>query len=332
MGDQSALEAPTLGRLVPVDLREAWRDEARHFTPWLAKPENITLLGDSIGIQLEVMSLEKFVGPFRADILCKDMSDHYVLIENQLETTDHVHLGQLLTYAAGLVAVTIVWIARSFTDEHRAALDWLNNTTKDGFNFFGLEVDLWRIGNSPMAPKFNVVSKPNNWTKSMRGPLTETQLLHFEFWTQFQKYLEDHAFPIRMSRPPKAALSNVILGPSLFRLKPWRLRDDSLGVWVRFAEPNARGRYETVELRYRHLVEERLKPLGIVAWLPETDQGTIQLQRSSTLSKPDTLEDLNRWLAQALETTYTLFNDIVPSLNAEGIVPDSPSHDELESV
>ena len=133
---------PTLGRLTPVDLREAWQGEASDFTPWLAQSDNIALLSEAIGIELEVEAQEQQVGPFRADILCRDtLSNHYVLIENQLDRTDHGHLGQLLTYAAGLDAVTIVWIASRFTDEHRAALDWLNSVTTGEINFFGLEIE-----------------------------------------------------------------------------------------------------------------------------------------------------------------------------------------------
>jgi hypothetical protein len=94
-------------------------------------------------------------------------TDRWVLIENQRERTDHTHLGQLLTYASGLEAVTIVWIAARFTAEHRSTLDWLNKITDDSFRFFGLEVELWRIGTSPAAPKFNIVSKPNAWSHSV---------------------------------------------------------------------------------------------------------------------------------------------------------------------
>jgi hypothetical protein len=107
----------------------------------LAREENLKLLGETIGVDLELEATEKNVGPFRADILCKDTATgHWVLIENQLEPTDHKHLGQLLTYAAGLDAVTIVWLAKEFTDEHRATLDWLNQITDDKFEFFGLEI------------------------------------------------------------------------------------------------------------------------------------------------------------------------------------------------
>lgn len=153
-----------LGKLEKVELREAWVTEAGDFTPWLAQPENIQLLGETIGLEdLELAGQEQAVGPFRADIVCHATTDNsLVLIENQLERTDHNHLGQLMTYAAGLQAVTIIWVAAHFTDEHRAALDWLNDITDDTFNFFGLEVELWKIGDSSPAPKFNVVSQPND--------------------------------------------------------------------------------------------------------------------------------------------------------------------------
>jgi len=158
-----------LGRLVRVDLREAWQDEAAHFTPWLAQQENLELLGDALGIGLELEATEQSVGPFAADILCKDpMRDQWVLIENQLEQTDHTHLGQIITYAAGLNAVTVIWIARKFVEQHRAALDWLNEITAEGTDFFGVEVELWRIGeSSAVAPKFNIISKPNAWSKQI---------------------------------------------------------------------------------------------------------------------------------------------------------------------
>jgi hypothetical protein len=158
-----------LGRLERVDLRKYWGREDTEFTPWLADPENIRLLGDTLKLDLEVDRTEADVGPFRADILCRDLeSNTFVLIENQLERTDHSHLGQIITYASGLDAARVVWIAPSFTDEHRSALDWLNRVTGEHLHFFGVEVELWRIGNSPPAPRFNVVAKPNDWANTVR--------------------------------------------------------------------------------------------------------------------------------------------------------------------
>ena len=135
-----------LGRLEKVELRDIWEKEDMHFTPWLAKEENMDLLSSTIGMDLVVEAQEKDVGPFRADILCKDYaSNNMVLIENQLEKTDHKHLGQLLTYATGLDAVSIVWIAKEFSEEHRATLDWLNKITNDRHNFFGVKIEILRI-------------------------------------------------------------------------------------------------------------------------------------------------------------------------------------------
>ena len=124
------MTTPELGRLERASLRDAWANEASHFTPWLSDPQNLKLLADSIGIELDHEATEKSVGPFSADILCKNpQSGEAVLIENQLEKTDHIHLGQIVTYSAGLQATTIIWIASEFTEQHRAAIDWLNQIT-----------------------------------------------------------------------------------------------------------------------------------------------------------------------------------------------------------
>ena len=160
-----------LSKIEKISLRECWQNEASDFTPWLASEDNITLLADALGMnELEVKGQEEHVGPFRADILCVDPgTDKYVLIENQLEKTDHNHLGQILTYAAGLDAVTIIWVAERFTEEHRATIDWLNRITDKEFNFFGVEIELIKIGDSPAAPMFNVIAKPNGWSKDVRS-------------------------------------------------------------------------------------------------------------------------------------------------------------------
>jgi hypothetical protein len=160
---------PILGHLEPVPLRTAWSREDHGFTPWLAEPANLDLLGATLGLKLERARTETRIGPFRADILCREVcEDRLVLIENQLERTDHGHLGQLITYMAGLDAATIVWIAAEFTEEHCAALDWLNIATDDRFRFFGLEVQVWRIGDSMKAPAFRIVSQPNEWARQAR--------------------------------------------------------------------------------------------------------------------------------------------------------------------
>lgn len=196
-----------LGRLEKANPREVWKNEATDFTPWLAEQENLKLLGDAIGADLELVSVEESVGSFYADILCKDaFNGTYVIIENQLTKTDHSHLGQLLIYAAGLNASTIIWIAERFTEEHRAALDWLNNCTSEDVNFFGLEIELWRIGKSSYAPNFNIVCKPNEWSRDFKGKadekeLSDLQRLQLEYWTVFDRLIRKNSKNIKPKRP-----------------------------------------------------------------------------------------------------------------------------------
>ena len=146
-----------------VDLREVWKDEVANFTPWLA--ENISRLGEALGLDLELQETEAPVGGYSLDVLATDNSNRRVVIENQLESTDHKHLGQLLTYAAGLDANVVVWLTKEFRDEHRQALDWLNQHTDEDTDFFGVTVEAWKIDGSRPAPHFNLVATPNGWRK-----------------------------------------------------------------------------------------------------------------------------------------------------------------------
>ena len=208
-----------LARLEAVELSEYWADEARNFTPWLIKEENLAVLSEALSMDLIPVGREHPVGPFRADIVCRvaniDSDDDseggshnepVILIENQLKRTDHKHLGQLLTYAAGLDAVTIVWIAKTFSEEHRAALEWLNNITNQRFRFFGVEVQLWKIGDSTAAPNFDVVSKPNDWALTTRlfesGAASGVEVLRSRYWTDLAEYMADtnHNLVIRLPR------------------------------------------------------------------------------------------------------------------------------------
>jgi len=212
LGNLGMTDQP-LGRLERVDLRAIWVSEATSFTPWLARPENMAVLAETLNIELELEAQERAVGPFRADLLCKDVgTDRWVLIENQLERTDHTHLGQLLTYASGLEAVTIVWIAARFMEEHRSTLDWLNKITNESFRFFGLEVELWRIGSSPAAPKFNIVSKPNEWSLSVAqaaraiddAELSDTRVTQREYWAALNLVLDALDGPVSGARKAQA--------------------------------------------------------------------------------------------------------------------------------
>ena len=157
-----------MGTIERIDPHVVWPHEAHDFTPWLA--ENIDLLGAALGMDLELQSSEAPVGSFSLDILAHDLgSDRPVIIENQLESTNHDHLGKLLTYAAGYDAYAAVWLVRDFRDEHRQALDWLNQRTGEDTAFFGVVVEAIKIDGSRPAPQFRVVCMPNDWQKQAAG-------------------------------------------------------------------------------------------------------------------------------------------------------------------
>lgn len=164
-----------LGKLAYIsDLRTIWKHEEKEFTPWLA--DNITLLGEALRIDLEVISVEHDVGAFSLDILAKDSgSGNIVAIENQLEITDHSHLGQIITYASGVDAKTVVWISKEVREEHRKAIDWLNQITNEETEFFAIEIQLIIVDDSSPAPFFKVKASPNDWSKEQKGKLNKTE-------------------------------------------------------------------------------------------------------------------------------------------------------------
>lgn len=165
---QPDVDSAGLGRLTHVaQPREVWLTEAGHFTPWLA--DNLDVLAEEMGLSLTLTATEVPVGEFRLDIKAETADGRVVIIENQLERTDHGHLGQLLVYASGLEAVIVVWIAPAFRDDHRRTLDWLNERTDEGVSFFGVEVGIVQIGSGPRAPVFDVVARPNDWQKHVKA-------------------------------------------------------------------------------------------------------------------------------------------------------------------
>ncbi len=319
---------PELGRLEQVDLREVWTIEDRNFTPWLCQDANLKLLGDTIGLQLELEAREKSVGSFSADVLCKDMaSDTWVLIENQLERTDHTHLGQLLTYAAGLNATTIVWISRKLTEEHRAALDWLNEITNERFSFFGLEIEVWQIGKSDKAPKFNVVSKPNDWSRTVSAAasqleLTETQRLQLDFWAQFRRFVDDHGAPLGI--PDPAPGSEMWIGDSLARgfslraiASTWNSGSNSyesneLRVELVMDTEDAGRHFDALQDRSERIESD----LGALTWhsTPNVRTRRVYARRDANLSDRERWPEYSQWLMDNLKAFDETFRPTIRDL------------------
>ncbi len=208
----------TLGQLENVEVRRLWPHEAADFTPWLAREENMSKLGDALGLELEAERTEVAVGPYSADILARDSSGSYVVVENQLAKTDHDHLGKLITYGAVLGASTVIWIAPHFTDEHHKALDWLNDNTTDELSFYGVQVELWSIDKSLPAVRFNIVSRPAEIVRqakaSKSGELSEARQLQLAWWTAFREALVASKLVGSTQKPRAQHWYDVALGRS----------------------------------------------------------------------------------------------------------------------
>lgn len=317
---------PNLGKMQRVNVREAWLNEASHFTPWLASEEGMELLQDTLDVDLEVEATEQFVGPFKADILAKrtdTTDDHWVLIENQLERTDHRHLGQLLTYAAGLDAATIVWVAENFCEEHRAALDWLNQITSEKFEFFGLEIELWQIAGSPPAPMFNIVAQPNEWTRDVKqsaesGP-SELKLQQQRYWQGVRALLLERKSKVRPQKAHPQHWADYAVGRS--------------GTWLS-ATVNSPKKYVSVEFSlrgppgkvwYDQLLAKKAQIDAQVgpglSWqrLDGKKQSRIALYREAT--DPTDEHDWpaqHTWVVEKLELLHSVFRPLALELSDDG--------------
>lgn len=319
------------GRLARVPLRDAWPNEAQSFTPWVA--DNLEMLSEVIGISLSLEQTEKAIGSFSADVLCTDtLTNRPVLIENQIERTDHGHLGQTITYAAGIGASAVVWIAAEFRDEHRAALDWLNEHTDEDLAFFGLEVELWRIGESAVAPKFNVVSKPNDWARTVHAAatapaqLTETQRAQVEFWTQFIDNMKQHQSPLRSASAMPYNWLGHPLGRSNFVLNSnwstWNSATGKAGGEIRedFIINGAQSKeYFATLLERQGEIEQALREHGVqeeIHWYnPDNAQlCRIFVRRPADIANTEDWPNQQAWLLRQAEAFLSVFAPIVKEL------------------
>ncbi len=203
------------------DLRAAWNHEARDFTPWLAKSENLSQLGEILELnQLELVRIEHPVGNFNVDIFCTD-DEGEVIIENQLDVTDHTHLGQIITYAAGVKAKKIIWIAKEIRREHAAAIEFLNENTNEDLSFFALEVNVSEVSGN-FVPSFEVIVRPNNWIKENRENAKATMMfsptsqLQLKYWTALVNYLDENDIDLRRPRIQAKGWTPISLGKTGF--------------------------------------------------------------------------------------------------------------------
>lgn len=209
-----------LGRIEVVPPRQVWPHEAHDFTPWLLA--NVDVLSDLLGMgHLVLEEAEHPVGDFSLDLIGKDESNgEIVIVENQLEVSDHLHLGQILTYAAGTDPTTIVWVATAFRPEHREAIAWLNDRTDERTRFFAVQIEVIRIGTSQPAPAFKLVAQPNDWAKQVKaatanatGEVSERERLYLEFWERYRlRVLAAHPTWTRASMSTKSSWFGMSAG------------------------------------------------------------------------------------------------------------------------
>lgn len=314
-----------LGRLEQVDIRDVFGSEPAGFTPWLCTQDGLDLLSKALQFELEVIQREHPVGTYSLDILARRKgTDEMVVIENQYWQTDHKHLGQLLTYAAGVGAdgsgaKTIVWVATSFAEPHRAALDWLNKCTDPGIQFFGVEFQLLKIGDSAPAPWFKVVSKPNAWQKQLTqetAQFSETHETYREFWTDFIGYCGENTTLQFDSPQPRHWLSTDI-GRSGFGVNltaSRRLKKLECQLWIHAR--NAKSAYRML-LADRAIITERLGSQVQFDEMPTKGPSKIFEVSPGDVGDRDQWPNIHKWLKERGELYAEVFRPLVKRLNLD---------------
>ena len=223
-----------IGKLKEVDIRELWKHEQYDFSEWLSKKENIENLNEILGLTLVDISKETYVGTYRCDLFAKDETTGIkVIIENQLEISNHDHLGKIITYASGLDAKVVVWIVKEAREEHRSAIEWLNNNTNSNVNFFLIEIHAYKIGNSDPAPMFQVVEQPNDFIKNNKSTnrdesMNKSQSQRIEFWNQFNNVVIERGKPFNIRKPTTDHWYNIAIGTSDAHIDITLVNKDSL--------------------------------------------------------------------------------------------------------
>lgn len=301
----------SLGTLKKVDLREAWKHEAHDFTKWLAQEVNLSLLADEIGFELKLIQVEAEVGDFCADILAEEQNTgRKIIIENQLEATNHSHLGQIITYASGYDARVIVWVVKDVREEHRRAVDWLNEHTDETIEFFLVKIELWQIADSPYAPKFDVISKPNDWAKTVKGAtggsqeLTDTRVKQLEFWRAFREYALQHSKLRFQKAQPQNWMVLGIGGNGAYVSLTLSSREGALGTELYI--PDNKALFDQLLARKADIERELEEPLLWQA-LPEKKASRIKITMPGEFSDQDHWDSYFKWLLSKAERFASVF-------------------------
>lgn len=314
-----------LGELKNLTLKSVWAHEEYDFTPWLVEDRHLAQLSSAIGMDLQLDRIEVPVGPYSADILAKDASGEYVVIENQFGKTNHDHLGKLLTYSAALGASSVVWIAEKFTDEHRKAMDWLNEKTIDSLSLYAVQLEVLQINDSLPAIRFNVICQPNEVVRSATaakeaGLLTETQQLQLEFWTMFQKRLLEKKVVPSAHTPRPQYWFDVRLGNSnIFLSNIFDTSGGRIGVRVYIRGQIADQALQQLEPQKAAIEAEIGQPL---AWnpTPENKDKIIGLFRAVDPPKREDWPEYCDWLVDYVAKFRKVFIPRIKELKIGQVV------------
>ena len=304
-----------LGTLKLVSPRQKWNNESKDFTPWLA--ENIKHLSDAIGLELEVENIEVAAGPYSADILAKDTgTGKYVVIENQLEKTNHDHLGKAITYASVLDASTIIWVATDFTEEHKKSLDWLNDHTNEEISFYGVQVELWQIDESKPAIKFNVVSRASEAVRQAArtkatDELSEAREFQLNFWTKYRDKLANTKKIPSLHTPRPQYWFDLSLGRSNVHIScTCNTYEDTVGVRVYIGNKIANSMLPFLENRKNEIETQIGQKLQWNPY-PEKRDKIIELKHVTDLSDENKVAEAIDWLIDYTIKFRNAFSPIV---------------------
>jgi Domain of unknown function (DUF4268) len=311
-----------LGEIRKLPVRDYWKHEEHEFTPWLAQDENISRLAEAIALELQVERVEVPVGPFSADVLAKDASGNYVVIENQFGKTNHDHLGKLLTYAANLGATAVVWLAEQFTDEHRKTIEWLNEHVSDELSLYAVEIELWQIDTSRPAVRFNVLSQPTEISKQATavksaGPLSEVKKLQLDFWTAFRSQLLEKKIVPTAETPRPQYWFHVPLGrANIYLSNIANTEAGRIGVRVYINNKIASAALPQLEAERAEIETEIGEKLE---WNPnpEAIDKTIVLQRDADLNDRNQWPEYVSWLVEKVDKFRKAFVPRVKKLNLD---------------
>ncbi|MFC4406707.1 DUF4268 domain-containing protein [Haloarchaeobius iranensis] len=314
---------PEFDSLTRQDVREYWEHEEQDFTPWLARAiegDDPSELEDALGLDLEVLEREKRVGKYSVDIYARVVDDgRKVVIENQLNTSDHDHLGKAIAYAAGVDADIIVWIAPQFNDEHTDAFQWLNSSSREGINLFAVRLEVWKISDSEPAVRLNPVEEPSAWkemAKRTDEELSETKTLQEQFWTAFANRIEETGSQLSARKPRPQHWYNNPIGRGGFALKFTLNSVENRLACGLLIRDNADA-YRELESQ-RDEIDPRFEE--DLEWVePETtragkERSQIIVTRDADLKKEDEWDTYLAWLLEQGERFHDVFHDRVRTL------------------